>query len=69
MPGNFIDLLYPYALAGVNIGFGWLVYTILDYSGGVLFLMVGLLVMFVAVSTTVNQLWSTKVDSNRRIDI
>jgi len=65
----FIHSLYPYTLAGVNIGFGWLLYTVLEYSSGVLFLIVGLLVMVVAVSTAVHQLLSTKMGSGRALEV
>jgi len=50
---NLVQTLYPYVLAAINTGIGWLSYTFLNLDFGVLFMIIGLLVFFAVVGRSV----------------
>lgn len=50
---NLIHALYPYVLATMNMGIGWLSVAVLEYDVGVFFVGIGLLVFGAVVGRTV----------------
>lgn len=53
---NLIQRLYPYALAAMNIGIGWLSFGVLKRGHGILFAGIGLLVFIAVIGRTVRRI-------------
>ncbi|GAA3880627.1 hypothetical protein GCM10022627_37090 [Haloarcula argentinensis] len=52
---NLLQGLYPYVLAAMNLGIGWLSVAILEFQFGVLFVGIGVLVFGAVVGRTVER--------------
>lgn len=52
---NLLQVLYPYALAAMNLGIGWLSVAVLEFQFGVLFVGIGVLVFGAVVGRTVER--------------
>jgi len=52
---NAVQILYPYALAAVNLAIAWLSYALFTPEFAVPFLAIGLLVFLAVIGQTVNR--------------
>ena len=56
---NLVQTFYPYVLAVINTGIGWLSYTLPNLDFGLVFLIIGLLVFIAVVGRTVLRITDT----------